>query len=87
MPSVLDTSTHVHAVETADLYTTKPQHRLAPRSFWSTLMQSIRRGYAPRSIHQMPRQDSRVPYPMEGPADRLARQSPHLYLQAFAGAS
>lgn len=84
MPSVLDTHTLMDPVETNDFHTEPPQHHSAPQNVWRTLIQSMRRAHSQRSEPTSRAYDPAL-YAMESPTDRLARQSPKLYLQAFAG--
>jgi hypothetical protein len=84
MPSILDTSMLMDPVETNDFHTEQPQRHSAPRSFWRTLIQSMRHAHGQRS-ERTPCAYGLASYPMESPADQLARRSPKLYLQAFAG--
>jgi hypothetical protein len=82
MPAVLDTP-EVMDYETYDLPEAQPQVRPDRTGFWYTIVQYVRQPSV-RRCHRTP--SSRLPvHQFEAPADRLARQYPTLFIQAYAG--
>jgi hypothetical protein len=82
MPAVLD-APEVVDYAAHDLYEVHPQVRPACAGFWHTIVQYVRQPSV-RRCHRTP--SSRLPvHQFEAPADRLARQYPTLFIQAYAG--
>jgi hypothetical protein len=82
MPLVIDAPEIV--VQVHDRHAEPPQTRASQRGFWHTLVQYVRRSVAqsPRSTQPL----CTVPCQrIETPIERLARQYPSLYLEAFRG--
>ena len=87
MPSVIDApeiSEHEEHALYEGRFKKQPQVHVARSGFWRTVVQYVRR----RRVHRLPRTSSSPPgslHPIETPADLLARQSPNLYIRAYAG--
>ena len=89
MPAVMDTPEVVEHEEYAldeehDLHTEQPQVRVAGSGFWRTVVQYMRRQSAHRR-HRTPSSSHGSLHPIEMPLERLARENPTLYIQAFYG--
>ena len=83
MPAVIDTPEVVEH-EAHDCSTEQPQSHVARSGFWRTVGQYLRRQSVHRLYRTRPASHGSL-YPIEMPADMLARQYPGLYLQASAG--
>ena len=89
MPAVIDTPEVVEYEEHAlyeghDLYKKQPQVHVARPGFWRTVVAYVRRQRVHR-LHRTPSSPHGSLHPIETPADLLARQSPNLYIRAYAG--
>jgi hypothetical protein len=89
MPAVIDTPEVVEHEEYA-LYEAHDQHteqapvREAHPGFWHTVLQYLRRQRVHTS-YRTPSSSRQALHPIEMPMERLARQYPTLYIQAFYG--
>jgi hypothetical protein len=83
MPAVIDAPEVVDYKE-QDLQEEPPQGRPARASFWHTLGQYVKRQKGHTS-HGTPSSCQGLLHPIEMPLERLARESPMLYLQINTG--
>jgi hypothetical protein len=90
MPSVIDAPEIVeheeHALyEAHDLYKEQLPVREAHPEFWHRVLQYVKR-HRVQTPHGTPSSShGLLHHPIETPADLLARQSPSLYIRAYAG--
>ena len=89
MPAVIDTPEVVEHEEYAlyeehDLHKEQPQVRVAQSGFWRTVTQYMRRHRA-HTLSCTPSSYRVSLHPIEMPLERLARENPTLYIQAFYG--
>ena len=89
MPSVIDASEIIehekHAVyEERAIYKEQLPVRKAHPGFWHTVLQYVKR-HRVHTPHGIAFSSHRPLHGIETPADLLARESPSLYIRAYAG--